>query len=264
MILSRRLHAIFYTAAVVLLVLAVAPADAQTVIRGTVIEDGTRVPIGTVDLRLLDADGEIRARAISDQNGQFTIELQASDSGVFTLGVRRVGYAPITAEELRVGAGDELVLEIRLSARAVALEAVTVVAQRRFEPNRIIEFRERAQQARRTGLGRIYMREDMDRMGHSSIQFVLDAVPWGNRCRPLVLLDGLPADERLTGVRAGDLEGVEIYRGVTQIPPEYYRYGMCGLALLWTRSDPDGLRPLTWARVAAAAVVIALMALIAR
>jgi hypothetical protein len=262
MILPRLSIPVYYTAAAFLLGALAAPLSAQSIVRGSVVDDGSGVPINAVDIRLIDADGETRAQTISNEQGHFRMEVVDSDT--YSLSVRRVGYAPIMAEGIEVEEESELELEVRLSARAVALQPVTVVAQRRAEPIRITEFRERAELSRRMGRGRVYMRDDLDRLNPNSAQEVLDGVLWGARCRPLVLLDGLPTDGRIFGLSGDQLEGIEIYRGVNQIPPEYYRYGMCGLALVWSRVDPEGMRPLTWARVAVAGVIVAVIGLLSR
>ncbi len=232
---------------------------AQSVVHGIVIEDGSRRPIGVVDIRLTGPEGTSPLRAISDDEGRFRVEV--ADSGLYTLAVSRVGYAPLTADSIRVHEDDDLELEIRLDPTAVPLDAVTVVAQRRAEPMRIVRFRERATFNQRAGIGRIYMREDLDRLAPNSAQEVLDRVAW-TQCRPHVLLDGLPFEGSM--INGDVIEGIEIYRGITQIPIEYYRSGMCGLAMVWSRSDPPGMRPFSWRRAAVAGVLVALVALLAR
>jgi hypothetical protein len=144
------------------------------------------------------------------------------------------------------------------------LDAITVVVSEAFVPGRIVQYRERADFNRRAGIGRIYMRDDLERIQPNSAQEVLDRVLWGSRCRPLILLDGLPFDGPMTMVHGEDVEGIEIYRGLTQIPPEYYRYGMCGLAMVWSRPDPPGMRPFSWGRAAVAGFLVGLIALLAQ
>jgi len=240
------------------------PADlaGQSAVHGIVVEDGNDRPIGVVDLRLLRSDGQMIARAFSEDDGRFRMEV--ADTGSFTLTVTRVGYRPVSADSIRVFEDDDLELQIRLDPLAVALEAVTVVTQRRAVPGRILRFRERAEYNQRIGNGRIWTREDLATLRPNHAQEVLDRVLWSNRCEPLVLLDGLPYEGRMTMLAGEDVEGIEIYRGVTQIPAEYYRYGMCGLAMVWSRHDPPGMRPLTWKRAAAAGVIVVLIGLIAR
>jgi hypothetical protein len=252
---------LLYTGVALLLALATTGVAAQTVVRGTVVEDATGEPIATVELRVMDAEGETLGSTLSNNQGAFRIEL--SEGGLVSLSARRVGYAPIVAEALEVAGGEELELEIRLDPRAIALAPVTVVAQRSFVPSRILEFRERAELSQRLGRGRIFMREDIERLRPTSAQQLLDTALWGIGCRPVILLDGLPVQGRLTAVGPDHIEGIELYRGVNQIPPEYYRYGMCGLALVWSRADPPGARPLTWRRALVAGAVAVLLLILA-
>jgi hypothetical protein len=37
---------------------------------------------------------------------------------------------------------------------------------------------------------------------------------------------------------------------------------MCGLALVWSRIDPPGMKPFTWKRVAFAGLLVALIGLL--
>jgi hypothetical protein len=254
-------------AALPLLLLALPTALAaqeagQAVLHGSVLDEAGRVPIALAEVRLLDAGGGVVAGVLTDTAGIFRLEVETA--GEFDLSVRRIGYASILAERLELRRGEDVEIEVLMSPRAVPLDAVTVVTTRRFEPMRITEFRERAEESQRLGRGRVYMRADLERIQPISAQQLFDAVPWGIGCRPLVLVDGLPADGELHMLHPEDLEGVELYRGVNQIPPEYYRYGMCGLAMVWRRVDPEGMRPLTWARVAVAVVVLGIIGMMMR
>ncbi len=260
-ILARIRLSASVAAALLAIVMGTPSAVAQSVVHGIVVEDGSRRPISVVDIRLTSVDGTSTGRAISDDEGRFRVEV--ADSGLFKLEVTRVGYASLTADSIRVFENDELELEIRLDLTAVPLDAVTVVTQRRAEPMRIVRFRERASFNQRAGIGRIYMREDLDRLSPNSAQEVLDRIIW-TRCRPHVLLDGLPFEGSMSMVDGDVIEGIEIYRGITQIPIEYYRSGMCGLAMVWSRSDPPGMRPFSWRRAAVAGVMVLLVGLFAR
>jgi hypothetical protein len=270
----RRLDLLGVGLALLSLLLFAGRLDAQSVVRGTVIEDGTRQPIGVVDLRLLDATGAIRARAFSDEAGRFRMEVP--DAGTYSLAVSRVGYATVEARDVEIEAEGDLELEVRLAARAVVLDAVTVVADRRRQFGRLEEFMERAERNRRMGRGRVYLREDIARIRPISVQELINAYSWGTRCRPGILLNGImiePATagpvmpgarltDSLFGVRPEDIEGIELYRDFNQIPPEYYRPGMCGLALVWTSGEPGG--PWSWKRVAAAGLLVAIIGIFIR
>lgn len=234
----------------------------QAIIVGTVVEDETALPIRTVDIQLLDENGDVRVRGMSDADGSFRMEVP--ESGVYSILARRVGYGEVRADGIEIELTDALDVEIRLAPFAVALEPITVTARQSMTPVRIQEFRDRADFNRRAGIGRIYTRDDIDRIQPVTPQQILDGVLWGPRCRPVVLLDGLPFEGRMNMVPGEHVEGIEIYRGVTQIPPQYYRYGMCGLAMVWTRPDPPGMRPFTWLRLGVAAALVALIAVVSQ
>jgi len=57
-------------------------------------------------------------------------------------------------------------------------------------------------------------------------------------CELLYFLDGLEVPGfDLDDLPARDLAGIEIYRSISEIPPQFRRRGMCAAILLWTR-DP--------------------------
>jgi hypothetical protein len=243
-----------------LVIPAITPASAwsQAVIRGKVIESLNGRPIVTADLRVFDDERRVLAIALTDTEGRFRIELP--DSGTFDLAIRHLAYASILAENLSVGFNEDVELEVTLDPNAVLVEGVTVIGRTPFEPVRLVEFRERAELNQRMGVGRIYMRDDLDRLNTTSARDLLAGLTVGS-CRPTILLDGLPADGVLFGLSAEDLEGIEVYRGVTQIPPEFYRYGMCGLTMLWTRASHPDAKPLSWTRAIVAGAILGLIGL---
>ncbi len=244
------------------LAVIVAPAQAQTVVRGVVVEDGSGLPIMTVDIQFRDSAGVVRARALTSQDGRFRLEIP--EPGTYSMSVERVGYASAIADSLPMVDGDEVEIEIRMDPRAVVLDGISVVVHEPFVPIRIVQYLERADFNRRAGIGRIYMREDLERLRPNSPQEVLDRVLWGAQCRPQVLLDGLPFMGRMTMLDGESVEGIEIYRGITQIPPEFYRNGMCGLALVWSRTDPPGMKPFSWKRMGFAGLLVALIGLLVK
>jgi outer membrane receptor protein involved in Fe transport len=60
----------------------------------------------------------------------------------------------------------------------------------------------------------------------------------GPDCPPEIWIDGVRAfDATVDEVHPEEVEGVELYRGLGQIPAEYLsRSSGCGLVLIWTRS----------------------------
>ena len=58
-----------------------------------------------------------------------------------------------------------------------------------------------------------------------------------DRCQPSYFLDGVQVEYfDVNSVRPSDVEGLEIYRGASEIPPAFNRAaGGCGVVLIWTR-----------------------------
>ncbi len=52
-------------------------------------------------------------------------------------------------------------------------------------------------------------------------------------------IDGVPAiGFNIDDMPARDVEGMEIYRGASEVPPEFNRYtALCGVIVIWTRVD---------------------------
>lgn len=64
---------------------------AQTV-RGTVVDDESGVPMGTVEVALLGTDDSIVGRYVTDENGRFVARMP--DAGLYRLRATRIGYEP--------------------------------------------------------------------------------------------------------------------------------------------------------------------------
>ena len=242
------------------LVFAARPATGQIAITGRVIEEGTEQPIGNVDLRLLDSAGQVVTSAISSAEGAFRME--APSAAVYSLSVRRIGYASVRADSLDISDDDGVELEVSLNPQAVAVDAVRVIVDR--EPFWYREVRRRTEQNKRMGVGRIFLREDLDRINAYSVTDLLATVGWNLRCTPAVLLDGVETEARYITHQADMIEAVELYRGATQVPLEYSRYSGCGVALVWTRRNPPDAKPFTWKRLAAAGILVGIAALLVR
>jgi len=236
-------------------------ALAGQAVLGTVVDGESEEPIVGVELVLMDGDGTMHDTGLSDASGRFA--LSAPVAGLYTLRASRLGLA--TAElELNLGAGERVTVEVRLGPEPIAVDPVQVVT-RRQRPARLRAFDDRVAESRRLGRGHVYTREDLERIRPAATRQLLFGVPGRQRCMFDVFSDGLPlgrGEEVMDQLPFPDqLEGVEIYRGVTQIPPQYYRYGMCGVVLAWTRPGGEDGRPLTWGRALAGGVLLLLILL---
>jgi hypothetical protein len=244
-----------------LTVLLPAALGAQTV-QGTVLATEDDAPIPGVEVALADEAGTVRAATISDTTGRFSLD--APEAGSYTLRASRLGLTAAELE-LRLAGGERVTVEVRLGPDPIEVEPVQVVG-RRQRPARLRAFDDRVEESRRLGRGHVYTRADIERMRPVAARQLLFGVPGRQRCAFEVFSDGLPigsGESALDQLPYPDqLEGVEIYRGVTQIPPQYYRYGMCGVVLAWTRPGGEDGRPFTWGRAIAGGVILLVILLI--
>ncbi|HEX6939451.1 MAG TPA: carboxypeptidase-like regulatory domain-containing protein [Longimicrobiales bacterium] len=255
---ARRGHAITLLAAAALC-LAAAPAAAQ-VVRGTVVEATTGTPIGQAEVVLVDDGGKERRRVITDTHGLFLLE--APEAGRYTLAVRRIGFVAVQTPVVDVSESEAVAVEIRMSAEAIPLEPLVVVQRRWYGIARLDEFYRRADWNSKLGRGRIYYRDDIEH--YASLRHLFAMVPQGRSCPMQILVDGLPISEMEeldAFAHPDDVEGVEIYRGPAQVPPEYAHLATCGIALVWTR--PTRGKPFTWKRFFIAVGLAGLMVLLA-
>jgi hypothetical protein len=232
------------------LLLAVAPALEGQVVHGRVVDDATAAPLDFVTIDLLDGTGERRGGTVSDSAGEFSV--RAPGAGSWTLRLTRIGYAAVHTAAVEVGASERVELELRMSLTAVPLEALRVVARAEYLPGRLREFRERAEESRRMGRGRVFLRSDLERMPTPHPSSLLVFAQNRGGCSPTIMLDGLPVGSarELDGIVVMEsLEGVEFYTGPTQIPQQYANRGYCAMALFWTRADDPNARPLSWRRL---------------
>jgi Fe(3+) dicitrate transport protein len=94
-------------------------------IMGTVLTEGTEVPVPGVSVAVEDS----RLRAYTDSRGRFSLTGLPSDAGEVTLVFTRMGFEP-RRERVRVAGGATVRLDVALTARAVALDAVSVLLER--------------------------------------------------------------------------------------------------------------------------------------
>jgi hypothetical protein len=97
-------------------------ASAQ-VVRGVVTDSANR-PISGVVVMLLDATSRSRARALSDERGEFRIA--APTSGAYSLRTMRIGYRPTTTPAIQLRAGNEVTRRIVVSGLPIVLDTIRV------------------------------------------------------------------------------------------------------------------------------------------
>lgn len=112
-----------------------------------------------------------------------------------------------------------------------------------------------------TGFGKFVTRADIERRNVSDVKELLRGMPGvrlvGNRiqmasaqssprCAVQFFVDaihiGMTSADFLSTFRPGDIEGIEVYRGPAETPPDFSRGGAgCGVVVIWTRT-PGGRR----------------------
>lgn len=183
----------------------------------------------------------------TDSSGHFA--LTGLGSGVYTLTIRAVGYAPRTWR-LALQPRQLLPYFFELDLLPYQLPEVVVKAK---GPSRFADFEQR----RHSGMGYFLTREQIERRDPTNLIDMLVMVrgveqvcttndcvakmvrsPPG--CYPQYFLDGNESTTyfaRHTPPR--DIQGVEIYRGASETPGEFLGSNSgCGVIAIWTKSSP--------------------------
>lgn len=204
---------------------------------------GARVSIvGTGIAAATDASGRLRMAGVP--------------SGVQTVEVRRLGYST-RLRLVSLEAGGSVPLAFELEVEAIPVAAIRVEARARDWGAEYLE-RSGFERRRRNGAGAFLTRADIEK---TRPRFLSDALrrvsgvsfqPYGMRgdayvsmarsgnrhCPVQYFVDGqlIGPGFNIDEIEAGDVEGLEIYRGASQVPPEFNRRtASCGVIAVWTR-----------------------------
>jgi hypothetical protein len=188
----------------------------------------------------------------SDHNGSFRID--GLPSGEYTIQVWRLGYEPIlfraTLDSLAISVLNAPIVLIPIP---VMMPEVVVEADRtRLVVGPLREFYRRASEGR----GTFFTREYIEQRRADQVHQIVRAVPgadvmyvgnlrWTVRlaadrraaCPVIYFVDGIQSNEQMAlSIRPERLEGLEVYRRPTEIPPEFnVRGASCGVIALWSR-----------------------------
>ncbi len=207
-----------------LLVASVAPGFAGQ-LTGTVVDDGTGMPVEGVSVRVLDT----RLRAETDDRGRYAID--GVPAGVYTVQAARLGYHTTVHQNVRLESASTT-LDFRLPVRLTEMDQVVVTATR--APRRLSELpantsvigAEELQQSAAQSLDdalRLTPGIDIDRP--VGVLFTSPAVSMrgmGGRAsegRTLVMVDGVAMNDPYTGgvawnsLTPGSIERIEVVRG---------------------------------------------------
>jgi hypothetical protein len=215
----------------------------------------------TADSPVRDAEVLIPALGVrqrTDPTG--ALRLSAIPAGDYLVIARRFGFLP-DSQPARVGATDAkvtLTFHLRTSAHVLDTARIESAAVR----DKMVDFERR----RASGRGTFITRDDIERRnpltvadllrtvrglairtsgGRTEVRFVrANSRIDGADCPPEMWFDGVRTfGATVDEVDPGEVEGIELYRGLGQVPAEYLsRTAGCGVVVIWTRS-PSRMRP---------------------
>ncbi|HEX9166833.1 MAG TPA: carboxypeptidase-like regulatory domain-containing protein [Gemmatimonadales bacterium] len=232
-------------------------AQARSEIVGTVVSDSGMVPLAGARVTITRPSGADTV-LVADARGKFT--LRRLSAGQYWVVASYRGIAsPMLAIELRAGERFEAEFTVRQEAPDLGRpDSVAVLPdlEARAVSGRASTFEQRMA----TGLG-IYLTQDqIERRESAGLNDVLRNVQ-GVRincgrdgcfpviaraqpgCVPDYYIDDMRADARMIeNLRSTELRGIEIYQGLSQLPPELARdrsRARCGVIAVWTRRGPE-------------------------
>lgn len=260
------------------LCLAASTAAAQS-LTGRVVADPDGEALESVHVVLLDAEGGTADEVFTDTAGSFMLEVP--EVGTWRLRAEVIGYATVVSAPVAVGPGETVTVQVRMGVEAVSVDPVVVTGRVSSLSPDIQEFYDRVRAGRTSGFGRFVTREDVDRSAATEPSDLLrsmagvrvvrlsgrarsgSAITMSSGCVPAIFVDGTQIN-RVSGmadflddfVTAGNIEGIEVYRGAGQQVDRFHDSRGCGLVLVWTRRGSTDGRPFSWARLGAAAALL--------
>ena len=220
--------------------------DTLAQFRGRVLSRSRAEPVEQAFVFLL-ANGK---GGMTDAEGRFSIRDVAP--GVDTVQVRYFGFEPsTTVVDLKPGHITDATLLIS--------NAVLEVADLKVEVRRTLRGKLRGFEERRLkGFGDFITPQQIERrqprvpsdmlraiagvtvgseqVGQTEVYFTKGST--SGRCYPTIWLDGQPMrDMKIDEISAPDLLAIELYKGGTQMPPQWAS-NSCGLIVVWTKEGP--------------------------
>jgi hypothetical protein len=237
------------------------PVAERAGITGRVMEATSGQPIVGARVALLNNRGLVVTAVETDAAGGFHLPVRRP--GGHRLRAERVGYQRSLSPPLTVVPDDTLRVEMRMSAEALVLAPLTVVASSRslMRNRQLAEFEYRREHS---GWGRFLGPEEIRRMNPFQATDVLQRMPHvqvhggglvrvvtlthrqRGSCLPTVYVDGhyrradgdFPLDNLVEGT---SIAAVEVYQNPWAAPGQYGPVGdlECGVIVIWTRPPGD-------------------------
>jgi hypothetical protein len=233
----------------------------EAMLRGRVVDEVSELGIPGVHVEYLDAANRVRFRVDTDSEGNFL--LSKLPTGSFKLRVTRLGFVTTTTPAWKIGSGEVLTVTVRMHHSITLLAPLEVTARVRSQSAVLARFYSRLDMPMG---GTMLRREDIESRNATRITEVLETVPGlrvgsapgfnaggrtvslgagspsGTACVVQIWLDGNLANRGNQNISIdelaspGILEGIEVYRGLSTIPPEFLTPdARCGVIALWTR-----------------------------
>ncbi len=183
-----------------------------------------------------------------------TLLLEGLAPGTRTVEVRYLGFAPERTTVLLQN-DRETDLAFALEVRPIALAALQVRVPKRASRLELTGFDRR----KARGFGTFITREQIEARQPQRMSDVLRSVPGihlastgfsdsrasmlrsnpSRRCPIQYYVDGVQVFAfNIDDVRPHDIEGLEIYKGASEIPPDFNRgTALCGAIVIWTRVE---------------------------
>jgi hypothetical protein len=223
------------------------PATAKLLGRVT---DTTGAPLSRAEIWLLSV---VALRAISTDSGDF--ELAGLPAGTVTFAVRRLGFESATfSAVLKEGKTHRATFPLTPSVQPLAAMQVrdtTSAWLSLFESRRS---NHRGTFITRKDFEKLHLRIATDllrqvpgvqvQLARFGTQVVMTRGAGARRCIPQLYVHSTPYSGNFDDFTPEDIEAVEVYVGISEIPPDLNTMGrpVCGAIVIWTRQPPPRRR----------------------
>jgi hypothetical protein len=210
-----------------------------------VVRDSTGAGVPSVELW----ERESGRRTRSDSTGAYV--LRNLQPGRAYVEIRRVGYRTM-AIDTTLAESERLEVDLTMLVVPRRLAGVTVSERGEEVTRTMLDFDRR----RRAGMGVFVTRQQIEEQQPQHLTDMFRTVPgvivrgggFGGyslrivrgMCQPYYIIDGQyqPGFE-LDLIPPNDIEGIELYKGSSETPPQFNRMNaVCGVIVVWTR-DPE-------------------------
>lgn len=245
----------------------VTEARGQAIVRGRVLTvDSAAIAGARVEVK--DSTGRLSYSMATDSAGQFWLRMAGPvRPGTYFVSTDMIGFRPVNDAPLLINDRDEITVRMTLAVDVIMLEPLHVFTRKAYVRGPRDEYYDRADQIRRMGGGTVIDYEMLERRVGLPLSIVLsEHIPNTRSCAPSYFIDGMRAlPDDVHHLPVSSIEGIEIYRSLAMVPPQYQGRGTCTTVLIWTQVGDRGQgSPLTWRRVFMALGFIALGVLLLR